>query len=340
MFDRAVVTDMAGYYASIDRAMLWTCTSKIGERGEAARRLSPLAHWQRQGLVGLPIGPDTSEVYGSFALHRFDVALEEEGYESIRLMDDVLIWLDAGQSSNGALRIVDGVAARLGFERSIAKTAVMSAEEVEDYLSNTAIDYHLSGGGTIGRKTAIVMFHEALDNDPVNYSELAFSVAWFAIHHDPYPVGELVRRRHVLPLITKQAYRLIRGVTRDHQHAAYPFFELIGTEGGTDDATRYVAMVGLSNADWGRAEGAAASQYLMSARPPLRAAAIRLMSRTPELELERVVDRALRGSEMESRGASVALHGLRHRGIKTAARHIRSLRPERAIETYWASGAA
>jgi len=338
----ALISDMESFYESIQLARLWAATSKIGPSGEAARRLAPLAHWQKEGLTGLPIGPDTSEVYGSYILNPLDIALEHNGYDSIRLMDDLVVWLHDGDEPRARLTI-DTAVAPWDITRSEAKTILLPADQVEEYLTNAAIEYHTGGAGGIDRPTATRMFHDAIEEgENVDFNALAYSISWFADQCDAYPVAVLTSRPELLGHIPKQLYRLVRGLAKEKRRDAHRFFSLVAGANQTEStATTYLVQVGLARATWGVAEGMAVVQHLASSVPTLRAAALRLQSRTPILGLDEVVVRALVGEDIESRGAAVALHGLRDTmGINTAALHIRCLRPARTLETLWATGAA
>jgi hypothetical protein len=85
-------TDVAGYYPSVDAEQLQSTMQESGCLVPAAVLiLKVLREWQlRDGLKGLPIGPEVSAVIGNFLLRPVDRSLEANRYEYLRWSDDIL----------------------------------------------------------------------------------------------------------------------------------------------------------------------------------------------------------------------------------------------------------
>jgi hypothetical protein len=80
-----------------------------------------LTPWWKQGLRGLPIGPEISGVIGDALLVPMDDALEEFGVRSNRFMDDIQLF-GRSELSEGGLAVIDSVIGRFGVVRAEDKT--------------------------------------------------------------------------------------------------------------------------------------------------------------------------------------------------------------------------
>jgi len=85
-------TDVASYYRSVNveqlRALLQECGCLVPA---AVLMLKIFRAWQiRDGLQGLPIGPESSAVIGNFLLRPVDRSRAANGYEYLRWSDDIL----------------------------------------------------------------------------------------------------------------------------------------------------------------------------------------------------------------------------------------------------------
>jgi len=117
-------TDVARYYPSVDIERLQSLLQNCGCQGPAtALILRIFRHWQlRDGLQGLPIGPEISAVLGNFLLGPVDGWLEASGYAHLRWSDDILTFGQTIASCKGSIAVIDEVLADLGLTRSADKT--------------------------------------------------------------------------------------------------------------------------------------------------------------------------------------------------------------------------
>jgi hypothetical protein len=128
-------TDVEGYYPSVDVERLQSLLQHCGCLVPAAFLiLKVLREWQlRDGLRGLPIGPEVSAVIGNFLLRPVDRSLEANRYEYLRWSDDITF----GQtivSCQGSMVVLDEVLSNLRLARSVEKT--MAFDNVYDARRN------------------------------------------------------------------------------------------------------------------------------------------------------------------------------------------------------------
>jgi Reverse transcriptase (RNA-dependent DNA polymerase) len=117
-------TDVEAYYPSVDverlQSLLQECECLVPA---AALILKVLQKWQlRDGLRGMPIGPEVSAVIGNFLLHPVDTSLEANGYAHLRWSDDILLFGRTAERCQGSMVLLDEVLSDLRLARSVKKT--------------------------------------------------------------------------------------------------------------------------------------------------------------------------------------------------------------------------
>jgi Reverse transcriptase (RNA-dependent DNA polymerase) len=117
-------TDVESYYSSVNLERLQSLLEEWGCLVPAAFLiLKILREWQlRDGLQGLPIGPEVSAVIGNFLLHPVDSSLQTNGYAYLRWSDDILTFGPTIESCQGSMVLVDEVLSNLRLTRSVKKT--------------------------------------------------------------------------------------------------------------------------------------------------------------------------------------------------------------------------
>jgi hypothetical protein len=117
-------TDIKSYYPSVDIDRLQSVLKASRcLRPAAFLILKMLRQWQlRDGLRGLPIGPEVSAIIGNFFLHPLDRLLEANGYEHLRWSDDLFIFGPTITSCESSMSVLDAGLSDLRLTRSIEKT--------------------------------------------------------------------------------------------------------------------------------------------------------------------------------------------------------------------------
>jgi reverse transcriptase-like protein len=117
-------TDIESYYPSVNLDRLQSLLQDCGCLVPAALLiLKVLRQWQlRDGVRGLPIGPEVSAVIGNFFLHPVDMSLEANGYQYLRWCDDILTFGRTIASCQSSMVVLDEVLAKLRLTRSVKKT--------------------------------------------------------------------------------------------------------------------------------------------------------------------------------------------------------------------------
>jgi hypothetical protein len=117
-------TDVASYYPSVDIKRLESLMQECGCLTPAAVLiLKGFREWHlRDGLHGLPIGPEVSAVIGNFLLCPVDKSLEANGYEYLRWSDDILTFGQTIATCQDSMVVLDDVLSNLRLARSVEKT--------------------------------------------------------------------------------------------------------------------------------------------------------------------------------------------------------------------------
>jgi hypothetical protein len=117
-------TDVESYYPSVDLERLGLILEECGcLKAAALLILKVFQQWQlRDGLHGLPIGPEVSAVIGNFFLRPADRSLEANGYEHLRWCDDILIFGRTITSCQSSIFVLDEMLRKLRLTRSVQKT--------------------------------------------------------------------------------------------------------------------------------------------------------------------------------------------------------------------------
>ncbi len=127
--DRAsalVVTDVLECFASTSAQAVAEALARIGCEAHAVARIGALLRrFQDEGVRGLPVGPEPSAVLANAVLCAADDALEADGAEHLRWVDDFVI--GAADAADAARRLerVRTVLASSGLSINGAKTRVI-----------------------------------------------------------------------------------------------------------------------------------------------------------------------------------------------------------------------
>ena len=193
-------TDIEGYYPTVDLERVQSVMQEYGCLIPAATLiLKVLQKWQlRDGLRGLPIGPEVSAVIGNFLLHPADRSLEASGYAYARWSDDILTFGRTLESCQGSMVLLDEVLSNLKLARSLKKTRGFdniyeARANLEDYLLTSLTDLLAldddAGTGAV---------HSAYDSQVLNNPEVAQNRFRWVIKtllnkHDSYGCLSLAR---------------------------------------------------------------------------------------------------------------------------------------------------
>jgi hypothetical protein len=193
-------TDVEGYYPSVEVERLQSLLQECGCLVPAAALiLKVLQKWQlRDGLRGLPIGPEVSAVIGNFLLHPVDRSLEANGYAYLRWSDDILTFGRTVESCQGSMVLLDEVLSNLRLTRSVKKT--LGFDNVYDARDNlrdhwlTSLTDLLRLGDDVGSEAV----HRAYDSEIRGHPEVERHRFRWVLRvlknkHDPYGCLSLSR---------------------------------------------------------------------------------------------------------------------------------------------------
>lgn len=119
-----VFADVARCYPSIQPVLVRDALRGIGcPGGEDVERF--LARLQREGILGLPVGPEPSALFANAVLHVVDAAVETAGIAHLRWVDDLVLGVNEPPDAERALDTVRGALARLGLRTNERKTRIV-----------------------------------------------------------------------------------------------------------------------------------------------------------------------------------------------------------------------
>jgi hypothetical protein len=186
-------TDIASYYPTVEIERLRSVLQDFGCLGRAALLiLKMFRQWQlRDGLHGIPIGPQVSAIIGNFFLHPVDRLLEAKGYEHLRWCDDILTFGSTVASCQGSLAVLDEALSDLRLTRSAQKTRdfdnVYDARaNLEDHLRTSLTD-HCDLDADAGVEAVRSAFDSQLVGNPqVEQKRFRWIVKTLLHKHDSY----------------------------------------------------------------------------------------------------------------------------------------------------------
>lgn len=213
-------TDIAGYYPSVDMGRLSSLLEERGCLNSASRViLKVFRAWQlRDGLRGIPVGPEVSAVIGNFFLSPLDSALERNGHQHLRWGDDILTFGSTLTNCQNSEAVIDEVLSELQLMRSVAKTRrfgnVLDARSnVEDYLLTSLTELlKLEEGGDSTSAVRRAFDEQLLGNSEVNPSRFRWIIKTLRHRRDSYGCLPLARTPSLMNVDPKVAAEYLREV--------------------------------------------------------------------------------------------------------------------------------
>ena len=145
-----LVTDIAGYYENIDIGRLVQDLRAVGVESAVVNLLTAcLNKWAGRRGKGIPQGYSASALFAEFYLNTVDQALETEGLDHMRYLDDFRIFAESKPAAIRALHRLSELVREHGLNLQTAKSQILRAEEARERFS--AVDRVLSAvSGRIG----------------------------------------------------------------------------------------------------------------------------------------------------------------------------------------------
>jgi hypothetical protein len=212
-------TDIESYYPSVDIEILRLVLQRFECLGQGALFiLDVLRQWQlRDGLQGLPIGPEVSAIVGNFFLHPADKLLEANGYEHLRWSDDILTFGSTIATCQDSMGVLDKVLSDLRLTRSVKKTRSFdniyeARANLKDYLLTSLtdwLDFDEDSGMAAVRS---VYDSEIRDNPDVDAKRFRWVIKTLINKNDSYGCLSLARNRCIMNVDPKLAGQYLRQV--------------------------------------------------------------------------------------------------------------------------------
>lgn len=212
-------TDIESYYPSVDIEILRLVLQQFRCLGAGAVFiLDMLRQWQlRDGLQGLPIGPEVSGILGNFFLHSADVILEANGCEHLRWSDDILTFGSTIASCHNSLAVLDKVLSDLRLTRSLKKTrgfdnVYEARANLEDYLLTSLTDSLDFDAGSGMMAVRSVYDSQIRGNPGAEEKRFRWVIRTLLNKHDSYGCLSLARDRCIMNVDPKLSGHYLRQV--------------------------------------------------------------------------------------------------------------------------------
>lgn len=332
-------TDINSFYRSVDYDVL---RGGLEERGLATsntlRVLGVYAIWQeRDGLVGLPVGPDSSGLLANMYLLPVDEVLAGAGHHVLRFSDDMDV-LITPQSPEWPdfLSCLDSELASLGLSRSVEKTELArDPAEAMELVNDSILDSLTAGlpGNQPGSVSEVrQMFDGEIASGQPDPKRYRYALRVFAYRRDSHALAPLAANPKVAETDPKATGDYLAVMGQLNQHALEPFIEsLLGAPTQREHAVHVNVLRAVRKHAWGRAEAASFERVVYeTSRPALvRSWALDAWSRTSLFDPDVAVDMATSGSaHCIRRSAALSLRHCRDTGAEKRCRHVERTRPE------------
>ena len=131
-----LVTDIAGYYENIDIGRLVQDLQVIGVEQAVVKLLGTCLHkWVGRRGKGIPQGYAASDLFGEFYLNTVDRALDAEGLDHTRYLDDFRVFAKSQLAAIRALHRLSELVREQGLILQTGKTDILKAGEAKERFS-------------------------------------------------------------------------------------------------------------------------------------------------------------------------------------------------------------
>jgi len=147
-----VFTDITGFYEHVHLAIVMSDLREIGAPDDAIAQLSTcLNRWAECAGKGIPQGHAPADILGKLYLNRIDEALQENGIQHVRYVDDYRIFCGSLTDARRAILELTRLLRRRGLSLQNAKTEILPAEEarlrvnaVSERVLAVKVDFHVA----------------------------------------------------------------------------------------------------------------------------------------------------------------------------------------------------
>ena len=296
-FGALVVTDVARCYGSIQLpAVAERLMSLVGKHAAVDAVLSWWSIWaDRDGCVGLPIGPEWSPAFAHALLGHVDSELVKGGFRHGRWSDDIAIGVPVRGDPCDALALVDEALQMVGLERSVEKTFIHDDPAAAlARVRNTA----LSGlEGMLATGDAKVdgcvhdLFSAAIDMTD-GLSSFRFAMRTMKHRKDAWAADQFARDPSLMEIDPATAGSYLSAIAVDHPDAVAGLFCLVAAKPTDRSAAVHLHLMKAASVRlWGAAEGRLFEAVHDDADAPevLRWWSAEALAATPSFDAERCV---------------------------------------------------
>lgn len=304
-FGFLVTTDVARCYGSIGvSAVADRLMSLIGRHAAIDASLDWWNIWMnRDGCVGLPVGPEWAPTFAHVLLGHVDHLLVKAGLRHGRWSDDLAIGVPVSGNPHAVLDIIDEGLQLVGLERSVEKTSIHDDPALAlATVRNTALsglEGMLATGDAEADGHVHDLFSEAICRED-GLSSFRFAVRTMKHRDDAWAAAEFDRDPALMEIDPATVGSYLGSIAVNHPDAVGRLLCLVSTKPTNRSAAVHLHLLkAAASRRWGGAEGRLFEAVHDDHTAPevLRWWSAEAIAATPAFDLERcVVD-----AESESR---------------------------------------
>ena len=344
-------TDLERYFQLIDHDELLFFLLRCGcHEAPVGLIAKMLAGWRRRnGLRGLPIGPEPSSLLGNVFLLPVDDRCRTQGITHLRWMDDMRLFGPAEAVCGQFVPMLDTQFGQQRLRRNVEKTYISSGAEAEARIQSdtlASLGVVISVNRSEGVERARALFDEEVRGRPdAHPGTFRFVVGVFRIENDPYAARALLENPEVLNIDPRVGSEYIASTALHDDQVVEMLFETLEESASErSDARRMHLIRTASSRSWGTAEGNVLMSIALnvSEQSPVRAWAVTAARGTPEWNQQEIEGLALTETDrMTARAATATLRTAPDRSsVSRFARKLERSRPGLRFTARWAEARA
>jgi hypothetical protein len=328
-FSALVITDVQDCYGSI---RLDRCGDRLTEIGAAGWAVEAAIGWmriwqERDGVRGLPIGPEWSPTFAHAVLSAVDAGLVWMGYPHGRWSDDIAAAVLGHGSTDDALAVIDSRLATVDLVRSKAKTEILDDPDdafdrvVDLVLSGLAFDLTVSPGADTDQDVRDVFEQaiEELGSEPRAIHRFRFALATMMHHRDPWAARRFEACPELMEIDPTKVGAYLSGLAGSKPDAVAALFPLLEQPPDDRSTAVQIQMLGAAEAfEWGAPEGRIFERAHDASRPEvLRWWAAEALAHSPSFSPDRsVVEALVAGTDQAARRHLLPLRSMGNDAVR------------------------
>jgi hypothetical protein len=343
-------TDVASYYASVDLGLLLKSLVDWGVELRIATLTIEVLDWWRDknGLRGLPIGPEFSAVLGNAFLMPLDRRMRSDSVTHLRYMDDVFLF-SRTPALEDVLQGIDQELNSLSLQRSVNKTKTFTdrataIEELQDSVLAYAQIWNRLFPEEAKDQFRQLFNEEILGTEFPIPHRFRWIVRGLIRLGDPYGVDALASSSALMSIDPMVCGEYIGGLGMSNSAVRDALMDdLYKSRNPDEEGVNLHRLRAATNSTWGRVEGEVVGSIAVdpTRSPAVRAWAWKVLKATPKWKLEEAAEAAVEEKHPVVRRAILTTfyRTPSNRLLRKACEKVVSVQPDLKYTSEWVQAA-